>query len=427
MTHSCSPHQKMGALPVTGSHRVLFLIDRLHSTEGGAEGAVQKLCRFLPAHGFRCSVATFWAGDGVAHQFPCPVQVIPLARMYDWTALRHSLAFAGLLRSERVEIVHTFFPASDLWGGIIARLSGCPILVSSRRDMGILRSRKHHLPYRLANRLFDQVQAVSDKVREFCVSEDHISPDKVVTVYNGIDLDTIDTASPCKSLSLGSGGDTPVIATVANIRFIKGIDILVRAAALVVKQVPNAKFVVIGGALQERDYAEEVRAAVSRLGLEQNVRFLGTRTDVCALLKQSDVFCLPSRSEGMSNALLEAMACRLPCVATDVGGNSEVIIEGRTGFLVPSENPHALAARIVSSLRDRERAKCMGEEGRRIVELKFTVQHMVERLSCLYNDLLRKRGLLSSTSENNPCNYRVDGRSGNLLDKTAGANAEPAI
>lgn len=427
MTHSCSLRKQPGALPVTGSHRVLFVIDRLHSTEGGAEGAVQKLCRFLPAYGFRCSVATFWAGDGVAQQFPCPVHVFPLTRMYDWTALRHALAFACLLRSERVEIVHTFFPASDLWGGAVARLSGCPIVISSRRDMGILRSRKHHLPYLLANRLFDQVQAVSDKVREFCISEDHLSPEEVVTVYNGIDLDAIDTALLCGSVSLGSEADTPVIATVANIRFIKGIDILVHAAALVVKQVPNAKFVVIGGTLQEPDYAEQVQAAVGRLGLEQIVRFLGTRTDVCALLKQSDIFCLPSRSEGMSNALLEAMACRLPCVATNVGGNSEVVIEGRTGFLVPSEDPRALAAQIVTLLRDPRRAKRMGEEGRRIVEQKFKVQHMVDRLSWLYKDLLRKRGLFSATIENDPCeSHREDG-TGNLIGKAIGANAGPPV
>jgi L-malate glycosyltransferase len=373
---------------------VLFLIDRLHCTEGGAEGVVHKLTNSLPAYGFRCMVATFWAGEGVTRKFPCPVHVFPLSSMYGKNALRCARDFASLLRKERVEIVHTFFAASDLWGGMVARLSGCPIVISSRRDMGILRSRKHVVSYRFANRLFDQVQAVSNTVREFCIHGDRIPPDKVVTVYNGVDLEAIDAAAPAdRGLSFSAGEGQAVVSTVANIRQIKGIDIFVQAAALVVREIPNAIFAVIGGAIQEPEYWEAVQAAIKSMDLERNFRFLGTRTDVYALLKRSDIFCLPSRSEGMSNALLEAMACRLPCVATNVGGNPEVVVDGMSGFLVPSEDSAALATRIISLLSDHPRARQMGQEGRHIVESKFTVHHMSRRLSHLYSDLLQRRGL----------------------------------
>jgi len=372
---------------------VLFLIDRLHSTEGGAESALLKLCRFLPPCGFRCSVATFWAGDDVDRQFPCPVHVFRLSRTYDWTALRRALAFARLLRSERVEILHTFFPASDLWGGVVAWASGCPILISSRRDMGILHHPKHRLPYAIANRFFDQVQAVSDKVREFCITRENIPANKVFTVYNGVDLEHIDKAVPTDPhVSCGWAADCPVIVTVANIRFVKGIDILVEAAALVRNQLPQAKFLVIGATLQEPDYEAQLRNAVSRLDLEQHFAFFGMRQDVISLLKRSDIFCLASRSEGMPNALLEAMACGLPCVATHVGGNSEVVQEGQTGFLVPSEAPYALAGRIVELLNNRELAQQLGQQGRHVVEERFTVHHTVERLRSLYQALLTERG-----------------------------------
>jgi len=121
------PEQQEIQNPAPGGHRVLFLIDRLLGT-GGAEGVLHKMCRFLPMRGFHCSVATFLAGEGVEQQFSCPVRVLPIPRLYH---PRHALAFARLLRAEQVAIVHTFFPASDLWGGLVARLSGCPILVSS--------------------------------------------------------------------------------------------------------------------------------------------------------------------------------------------------------------------------------------------------------------------------------------------------------
>jgi L-malate glycosyltransferase len=381
-------HTSAGEMP-----HVLFLIDRLHSTEGGAESALLKLCQFLPAYGFRCSVATFWAGDNVDRQFPCPVHVFRLARTYDWTALRQALAFASLLRTERVEILHTFFPASDLWGGVVAWASGCPILISSRRDMGILHRPKHRLPYAIANRFFDQVQAVSDNVREFCITREHIPAEKVFTVYNGVDLETIDKAMPTDPrVSRGWAADSPVVVTIANIRFVKGIDILVEAAALVRNQVPQGKFLVIGAAVQEPEYETKLRRAVSRLDLEQHFAFFGMRRDVISLLKRSDIFCLASRSEGMSNALLEAMACGLPCVATDVGGNSEVVQEGQTGFLVASEDPYALASRIIELLSNRTRTRQLGEQGRRLVEARFSVHHMAERVRLLYLRLLTERG-----------------------------------
>ncbi|HTT20943.1 MAG TPA: glycosyltransferase [Candidatus Sulfotelmatobacter sp.] len=377
--------------------RVLFLIDRLHSTEAGAEGAVQKLCRFLPDRGFRCSVATFWTGEAVEQRFPCAVRIFPLSRIYDWNALQQALAFHRFLRSEKFDIVHTFFSASDLWGGLVAKLSGCPVLVSSRRDMGILRSHKHTLIYRLANHLFDQVHAVSERVREFSIADDHLSADKVVTVHNGIDLEAIDGARPCDPTPWPTcDGEDPVIATVANIRFIKGIDILVKAAGLVLEQISHARFVVIGGEIQEPHYSSAVHATVRKLGIEDRVHFLGTRSDVFSLLKRCHAFCLPSRSEGMSNALLEAMACGLPCVATDVGGNAEAVSDGQTGFLAPSENPTALADRLLTLLCDRARARNMGQAARRVIETKFTVHHMVHRLAVLYGSLLAQKGVVTA-------------------------------
>jgi glycosyltransferase involved in cell wall biosynthesis len=396
-------------------HRVLYLIDRLYSTTGGAEGIVQKLCRFMPFRGYRCSVATLWLGGGVAQDFSCPVHVFPLPRIYGWSAIKYGRELGGLLRREQFDIVHTFFPASDIWGGIVSRLSGCPILISSRRDMGILRTRRHRIAYSLANRFFDQVQTVSERVREFCLREDNLPPEKVVTVYNGIDLNMVDAALTCDRSKMGELNRTgPVVVTVANLRPVKGIDVLVLAADLVRQRIPHVQFLVVGEA-QDTAYAEGLGALVARLGLDETVRFLGRRNDVCAVLKASDVFCLPSRSEGMSNALLEAMACGLPCVATSVGGNSEVIIDGKTGFLVPSCEPEILATQLVRLLLDRELSKGMGQNGRSVVQSRFTVQHMVERLGFLYDQLLLQRDVRATLAGRNSAVPEVlQNRSGGL-------------
>ena len=130
---------------------------------------------------------------------------------------------------------------------------------------------------------------------------------------------------------------------------------------------------------------------ISSLGLARNFRFPGSREDVFAILRMSDAFCLPSRSEGFSNALIEAMAARLPCVVTNVGGNSEVVKQGETGFLVTSEDFQDLAARLTHLLDDPSLATEMGLRGEEVVHSRFTVQAMMGELVQVYQDLLEQK------------------------------------
>lgn len=401
---SNSENQQVRGTVEDSRRHVLFLVDRLHSIAGGAEGVIQKLCRFLPSDRFRCSVATFWAKPNIQADFECPVYVYPLERIYGWNAFKEGVKLSRFLRRERVDIVHTFFPASDLWGSVVAKLSRCPVLVSSRRDMGILRLRKHRIPYMVANRLFDQVQAVSARVREFCIGEEGIAPEKVVTVTNGVDLAAIDGAPRAEGMTtLGFNPDPPLVMTVANLRSVKGIDVLLRGIGFVRQEIPDVMFAIVGETIDD-SYRSALLSLVEELGIEANIRFLGPSTEVFSLLKMADVFCLPSRSEGLSNALLEAMACGLPCVATDVGGNSQVVEQGKNGFLVPSEQPQLLAEQILVLLRDADLREHMGNRSRQIVQERYTVQHVVDRLAGLYEELLEKRGRASARR---PGDHRV--------------------
>jgi len=370
-----------------GRTHVLFIIDMLRGT-GGAEQNLLNILRFLPQDRFRCTVVTFkadpyWSGF---QDFPCPWWHFPLVRTYDWNALRVAWRLRQLIRDQQVDIVHTFFETSDLWGGIVAKLSGAPVLVSSRRDMGILRNWKHRLAYRMASPLFDLVLTVSDEVRAFCIRQDHLAPEKVLTLYNAIEIERFPQAADAGALrvSLGLDGASHLICTVGNLRWVKGMDILIRAAKRVCEEFPRAMFLVVGG-FQDFPYFQELQVLTQSLGLRENMRFLGASRDVASFLKMSDVFCLASRSEGFSNALLEAMACNLPCVATNVGGNAEAIEDGRSGFLVNSGDVDALADRILTLLRQPERAREMGRESRRIVEARFTMPTMISRLVELYD------------------------------------------
>jgi glycosyltransferase involved in cell wall biosynthesis len=135
----------------------------------------------------------------------------------------------------------------------------------------------------------------------------------------------------------------------------------------------------------------ELELLVKELNLGDNVHFLGRRENPYPVLRASNVFCLPSRSEGFSNALIEAMGCGLPVVATRVGGNPEAVREGKEGFLVASEDAEAMARQILLLLSQREMALRMGREARATVETRFSMEGMMRRLTSLYSELLAAR------------------------------------
>ena len=373
-----------GVCPV----RIIYIIDHLCNIRAGGELALFRILRHLPRDRFQPSVVTFAVKPlsvQLLRELECPLYVFPIERTYDWRGFKEGLRLRSLLTIERPSIVHTFFETSNTWGGLITKLSFGPKLVSSRRDMGVLRLRKHRLAYKLINALSDRVVAVSKEVGRLCIEEDRVAAEKVSVVYNGVDLDLVDRCDdhPGAKRNLGLDRASHIVTAVANIRRIKGLDVFIRAAAIVRSDFPSAAFV-IAGSPNEPQYLAELKQLVADLGLQENVLFLGEVEDIFSLLKMSDAFCLLSRSEGFSNAVLEAMACRLPCVVTRVGGNAEAITDGHNGYLVPAEDPRSAADRLRLLLKSPEVAKRMGREARTTIESGFTTEHMIGQLTQCY-------------------------------------------
>jgi L-malate glycosyltransferase len=369
---------------------ILYLIDQLDTLEGGAERSLWLTTRLLPPERYRATVVTFKqpTDPSCPEQFPCPVRVFPLDRAYDLRALQCAMRLRRLIRDEHVEIVQTFFESSDLYGGLVAKLSGCRVLISSRRDVGFRRMAKRHAAYRLLGWIFDRIHAVSDAVRDYTIRQDRVDPRKVITIRNGVDTWQMPSTSANghHRLQYGIENASHVVVDITNIREVKGIDTLMRCALRVRREFPRVLFVVAGKVLEPGHFAE-LNAQLSRLELAANFRFLGSVVPVVPLLRSSNVFCHLSRSDGLSNALLEAMACGLPCVVTCAGGNPEIIDEGRSGFVVPIDDADLAADRIIALLRDADCARRLGQRGREIVEEKFTAERMVQSFVELYDRL----------------------------------------
>jgi glycosyltransferase involved in cell wall biosynthesis len=363
---------------------VLLVVDQFSKTLGGAERIILRLGALLPAYGYRASILTLSLDPTITElkSPPCPIYLLPIQRTYDLTALRAALDLRQLLKQQNVKIVNTFFESSDIWAGLVTKTMSKAKLVWSRRDMGILRARKHNLAYRLMAGAPDAVFAVSEQVRQHCIEVDRIDPARVQTIYNGLDLSDWDTTSrparaPGKAL----------VTTVGNIRRVKGHDLFIKAAATIMPQFPDVSFSIAGDVLDPAYFAE-LQTLVQDLGLSDRFSFDGGVVDLRGHLAAADVFVLPSRSEGFSNALVEAMAASLPVVATDVGGNAEAVRDGISGFIVPSENSAALAVAIIRLLSNPALAKTMGSAGKDLAIERFTTETMMRRISGAYGNLL---------------------------------------
>ncbi|HZY62561.1 MAG TPA: glycosyltransferase family 4 protein [Edaphobacter sp.] len=363
---------------------VLLVVDEFPRSLGGGERVALKIASLLPDYGYRVSILTF-SIDPKSLAFDlssCPIYQLPLKSAYNLDAFAAAIELRRFLRNQKIDIVQTFFESSDLWAGLVARATAGVKLIWSRRDMGILRGRKHHLAYRLLSRLPHAVFAVSEQVRQYCIEKDGIPPTRIQTIYNGLDLANWEFVSkphhePRKFL----------ITTTGNIRHIKGHDIFIKAAAIVRQRFPGASFS-IAGRILDHAYFAELQALIHDLGLTDHFHFMGELMHLGEHLNTADVFVLPSRSEGFSSAIVEAMAATLPVVATDVGGNPEAVKDGVNGYVVPPEDFEALAQAIIRLLEDPAKAKKMGEAGKLIVSEKFTTEMMMTQTVGTYKKLL---------------------------------------
>jgi glycosyltransferase involved in cell wall biosynthesis len=367
---------------------ILLVLDQFPETLGGGERVVLRLAELLPRYGYQASILTFaiHQNSSALKHAKCSIHLLPLQRVYDFNSFRASFAFREFLRQNKIQLVQTFFESSDLWAGLATKTMSKAKLIWSRRDMGILRSSKHFFGYRAMSMLPDAVFAVSNQVRKHCIEVDHIDPNRVFTIYNGINVSNWHSSpasiEPSRQL---------LVTTVGNIRRVKGHDLFIRAAAQLAALHPGIQFSIVGEVL-EPEYFSELKTLIKDLNLSDNFHFVGGVSDLPVYLAHANIFVLPSRSEGFSNAIIEAMAASLPVVVTDVGGNAEAVMDAVSGFIVPPEDANALSSAIGKLVSDPNQARAMGLIGRGIVEEKFTDDAMMKHIVAIYDRLLSYNG-----------------------------------
>lgn len=289
---------------------------------------------------------------------------------------------ARILRRSRPDVVHFNTPRVILSGGLVSQILGVPVRVSSRRVNFPLKSRLSCFKY---NWMHDGILTVSFSIRRTLIGCG-VSAHLITVVYEGVDLEWIDRQRTAPLLRDRTG---PVVGTVAHLSPEKGHVTLLEAAARLAPRFPEVTYVLVGEGELESALREKARA----LGIEKQVIFTGFRSDSEGLMKQFDVFCLPSLSEGLSSAILMAMATRLPVVATDVGGIAELVLQGETGSLTPPDDTERLAAALAQLLASQSLRLRLGEGGRRRVEAHFTFAQKLDETERVYLQLLQQGGI----------------------------------
>ena len=288
----------------------------------------------------------------------------------------------SLLR-DGVDVVHAHMFGSNVWGTVLGRLSGVPVVVAHEHTWSFQgRPLRRFFDRELVARWADVFVAVSGEDRRKMIEVEGVDPAKIRLIPNGIPSPANGMVADVRA-ELGIEPGAPVLGVVCELRAQKALEVLFEAAALLLPEFPSLKVLVAGDG-PERARLEE---AALRLGVADTVLFLGIRRDVPAVLAAVDVAVLSSDYEGSPLSVMEYMAAAKPVVSTRVGGVPELLAEDVHGLLVQPRDPEALAEAVARLLRDPALAKRLGAEGRKRQQREFSLEAMVGRIEDLYEEL----------------------------------------
>lgn len=308
-----------------------------------------------------------------------------LTSFYDANFFRQLRKCADFCRQNKIDIVQTHDFYSNVFGIFAARLAKVYLRIAAKRETGGMRSKMQAVVEKTAFRSAHKVVANSLAVKNYLIDQG-VSERKIEVIYNGLDLERFeaqitDREKICKELNLPVAEKIKFITLVANLRHtVKNQPMLLRAAQKVTSEFPETHFVLAG----EGELRGSLEELTDELKISQNVHFIGRCTKVPEILSISYACVLTSFNEGFSNSILEYMAAGKPVVATNVGGASEAIIENETGFLVESDDDVTLAERLIFLLKNFRKAQKLGQNGRRIVEEKYSLKTQLNKTLELY-------------------------------------------
>ena len=362
---------------------------------GGAEQQFLELVKGLDKQRFNTIVVTLYPGGDLEEEVKnIPgIEYICLNRKgkYNFSTI---ITILRLLQKKHVDVIQPFLTPATFFTLLPAVINRTPVkIVTERGSMRRTVGRGYRVYLRIEDfitRFADLVIPNSESGKDYLVTRG-IKPERIKVVYNGINIQRL-IPNPADTIrirnTLGLSENIKVVGISASLFPLKDHDTFLRAAHIISSTMPQVKYIILG----EGPLRQALEQLAKDLGIESKVLFTGNQTEVSPYLSVFDIACLCSKEpEGCSNSILEAMALVKPVVATNVGGNVELVEDGKTGLLVPVQNPEVLANAILSLLDNPEQAEEMGRRGKVKVMREFSLERMVRDYEVLYEETLQKK------------------------------------
>lgn len=354
---------------------------------GGAERLLVKLAQNIPLDRYEVKVVCVTRKGVWAEELE--TRGIPVVSMGKKVGLDIGVLFRlkKYLRKEQPDIVNTSIWTADLWGRGAAILAGVPHIIVTEQNVDIWKKWYHRIIDRILFRWTEFVICVSEDVKTFYHDQFGVPSKKLRMIPNAIDLELFNNKINPSGLrkKLGISDDKFIFVCPARLHSQKAHQVLIEAAySLIEKGNEKFKILLVG----EGERRQELEQLVAKLSLEEVIFFMGLRHDIPDILMQSDAFLLSSDYEGLSLAILEGMAARLPIIATQVGGNSQLVENEKNGYLVPARDSDALADAMSIIMSNRAVAQSMGAHSRRVVEGKYSIKSVAKQTLELFDECM---------------------------------------
>lgn len=363
---------------------------------GGTEGQVLNLVRHLDRQAFDLEFACLRKGGDMLDEFEklhIPIREFRIRNLYAPGTFLQQWRFAAYLRAQRMQIVHSYNFHSNIFAIPAARMARVPVVLASIRDRGVYLTPNQKMAQKWVCRLADRILVNAESIREWLLEQGY-QDSKITVIKNGVDMSRYAgrTDSSHVRRELGIPDSSPIVVMIARLNPQKGVDDFIRAASLLRLSHPEVRFLIAGAKLQyqegvfsqDREYLQELHQLAADLGVGERVIFAGHRTDTPEILAQAAISVLPSHSEGLSNTLLESMAAGVPTVATNVGGNPELVKDQVNGILIPVKSPAHLAQAMREILNDPQLARRFGEKAKIMATEGFSLEKMTADTQSLY-------------------------------------------
>lgn len=363
---------------------------------GGLENGVVNLINHMPANAYRHAVLALTEVTDFRHRvLRGDVEFIALRKPPGQGVWQYAKLFK-LFRRLRPDIVHSRNLAA-LEVQVPAWAAGVPVRIHGEhgRDVGDLdgNNRTYQRMRRVYRPFVHHHVALSRDLATYLVDKVHVPPANITQAYNGVDTQRFSPAPSGPQPIAGCPFDPAqhwLIGTVGRMQTVKDqvnlAQAFVHALTVAPQLAPRLRLIMVG----DGPLRAQVQALLEAAGLADLAWLPGERTDIADILRGLHAFALPSLAEGISNTILEAMASALPVVATDVGGNADLVAQGQTGYIVPAADPQAMARHLIDLANDTAQARRMGQAGRQRVQDNFSMLAMVSTYQRVYDQQLRR-------------------------------------